>query len=67
MGELGEVVYGNSVLTLQLSCKSKIIQIEEVWLQKLKEKKKERANRKPPIRLVKKKKKKVEPDNDEHS
>lgn len=42
MGELGEAVYGNSVLTLQLSCKSKIIQIEEVWLQKIKEKKKER-------------------------
>ena len=43
-GELGEAVYGNSVLTLQLSCESKIIQIEEVWLQKIKEKKRERES-----------------------
>ena len=66
-GELGEAVYGNSVLTLQLSCESKIIQIEEVWLQKIKEKKRERERIASHPSDWLKKKKKVKPDNDEHS
>ena len=55
MGEAGRGGLWELCAHLAAFLYSRIIQIEEVWSQKKKEKKRERENSKPPIRLVKKK------------